>query len=245
MKTNKTPLFIALPLFLLSSIFAEQGSAKKVAFLGILATKIQPALKEQMNLERNAGLLIEQVVADSPAKDTGLQRGDILHSVDGQFLFNEQQLVSLIRSYQPTETVVLDILRNGDKLSLNAVLGEREVKRSKSCQMGFRYPHKDNTQIQGLPNMHNFLKQHQGLFSNPLSSANIFNNLKDALEQMGPGTHSEMKFFYKDGDVEKSYHLQSDGESTTFRDSDGKEIQPKSEENVKSMKLNLKGGMPM
>jgi hypothetical protein len=59
------------------------------------------------------GLKVEGVLPGSPAAGASLRKGDLIESIQGQWIFNRDQLVSLIRSFPPGEQVRIKGVRNG------------------------------------------------------------------------------------------------------------------------------------
>ena len=51
------------------------------------------------------GLLVNHVVPGSPAKLAGIEKHDVLHRLDDQYLINPPQLAVLIRTREPGDTV--------------------------------------------------------------------------------------------------------------------------------------------
>jgi membrane-associated protease RseP (regulator of RpoE activity) len=64
-----------------------------------------------------------QVVKDEAADAAGLEPGDILVSIDGQVPADSDALGVIVRSHQPGESIPLVVTRDGQQVSLNAVLG--------------------------------------------------------------------------------------------------------------------------
>ena len=67
---------------------------------------------------------VREVVAGSPAEAAGLQVGDIIVAVDGEELRPSDDLASIIGGYQPGDEVSLELQREGESVTLTAVLGE-------------------------------------------------------------------------------------------------------------------------
>jgi S1-C subfamily serine protease len=60
------------------------------------------------------GAVIVEVVADSPADQAGLEKGDRILAVDGQELDDEHDLSDLIATYEPGNTMTLEVQRLDD-----------------------------------------------------------------------------------------------------------------------------------
>ena len=71
------------------------------------------------------GLVIVDVVEGSSAQKIGLQKNDILYSLDGEKLDSREELTILISGKKPNEAVTLEYHRGEKQLSLRVVLGER------------------------------------------------------------------------------------------------------------------------
>jgi len=61
---------------------------------------------------------------DSPAKRAGIEVGDVIIGVNGQPVDHVSALQRAIRGFKPGQTVSLDVMRFGDKKTLNVKLGE-------------------------------------------------------------------------------------------------------------------------
>ncbi|MBW4449807.1 MAG: PDZ domain-containing protein [Spirirestis rafaelensis WJT71-NPBG6] len=73
-------------------------------------------------LEAGNGVLIEDTLPNLPARQAGLQSGDIILQVDGQYVASPDDVTSIIRRHQPGETVRLEIERQGQKLLVEVVV---------------------------------------------------------------------------------------------------------------------------
>ena len=71
------------------------------------------------------GLMILNVVEGSSAQKKGLQKNDILYSLDGEKLDSREELTILISGKKPNEAVTIEYHRGEKQLSLRVVLGER------------------------------------------------------------------------------------------------------------------------
>ncbi|MFZ9565721.1 MAG: S1C family serine protease [Ilumatobacteraceae bacterium] len=71
------------------------------------------------------GAVITEVAPDSPAFDAGLEAGDIVVSAGGTPVDGQGALVAAIRDQSPGDTIEIQVLRNGDRLTLSATLIER------------------------------------------------------------------------------------------------------------------------
>jgi len=92
--------------------------------IGVLAQTITPQLAEALKLERDGGVVLEDVSPSSPAEAAGLKIGDIVLSINGKHLENSRQLG--VNIYQNAgKTVSLEILRGKAPLKIEVAVLER------------------------------------------------------------------------------------------------------------------------
>jgi membrane protease YdiL (CAAX protease family) len=71
------------------------------------------------------GVVIEQVLASSPAEQAGLLRGDTILSLGGEAITSQEQVARLVRSRQPGDRLAIELLRGGERKTIEAVLAKR------------------------------------------------------------------------------------------------------------------------
>jgi len=99
----------------------ERGSVTR-GWLGVSIQEITPELAKAFKLDVKEGALVAQVTPGSPADKAGLQRGDVILGVDGKAIPKPRDLSRLIAGTPVGSTVKLDVLREGKKKSLSAVI---------------------------------------------------------------------------------------------------------------------------
>lgn len=103
----------------------EKGRVSR-GYLGIKVTPVTPEYQELFNLPGREGAIVQEVVKGLPADQAGLQHGDVILEVNGQSVADSSDLVSMVSSIPPGETVNLTIFRNGKMKTLGVVLAERD-----------------------------------------------------------------------------------------------------------------------
>ena len=94
--------------------------------IGIRAQTITPALATGLKLAATDGVVLSDVVPDSPAARSGLRPGDVVHALDGKTMENGRQLhVGLYRRFVG-DIVTLEIARDGTRLTLPVAMTERQ-----------------------------------------------------------------------------------------------------------------------
>ncbi len=102
----------------------EQGFVR-YPLLGITGTDVTPQVAERLGLTNRRGAVVDSVQSGSGAAEGGMRTGDVIVAVDGIPLRSMGDLVAEVRRRAPGMTVVFDVLRDGQELRIEAVLGER------------------------------------------------------------------------------------------------------------------------
>jgi serine protease Do len=93
-------------------------------WLGIGIQDVNPDLAGAMSLPTADGVLVSDVEPGGPADKGGLQRGDVILTVDGKKTNSSTQLRNLIAEAGANKKVDLSILRGGKPQALPILLGE-------------------------------------------------------------------------------------------------------------------------
>ena len=91
-------------------------------WLGVYFAPVSSTIAEAYGIEDGGGVLINQVIADSPAEKAGLLDGDIILALNGESV-DAENLPLRIGSFAPAEKVVLSVWRDGEVLDLETELG--------------------------------------------------------------------------------------------------------------------------
>lgn len=106
---------------------APNANKKMVPYIGVLTREVPEELRTQFSLLDGFGLLVEEVMPDSPAQAAGLKTHDILVKLGDQQLVNMEQLLTLVRSKKKGESVPLTVITGGKETQVEITLGERLV----------------------------------------------------------------------------------------------------------------------
>ncbi len=93
---------------------------------GYLGVSLQPVTARQADafgLDRPRGVLIDQVLGNSPAEKADIKGGDIVLQVDGQQVDRPNALQSAIARKHPGDPVTLKVRRRTKDLTINVELG--------------------------------------------------------------------------------------------------------------------------
>jgi S1-C subfamily serine protease len=110
------------------------------AFLGISGTTISPDLASSLNLPVDSGALVEQVVNDGPADKAGIRGGDttavidganlrlggdIITEIDGRKVTSMDQVINIVNSASPGDTLDVAVRRGAETKTFTATLANR------------------------------------------------------------------------------------------------------------------------
>jgi predicted metalloprotease with PDZ domain len=123
-RTFRTGTLVALPAVLAFLALAAAAAASD-AYLGITMTNLTPSMSRALKLDEGVGVLVDRVVAGSPAEQAGLESGDVILAIDDEKLGGNRDLTRLLRDRNPGDEVKLTIQREGKQRRLKATLGER------------------------------------------------------------------------------------------------------------------------
>lgn len=100
--------------------------------IGITIQDITPELQQAFDLDNGQqGVLVTDVLQGSEAEKAGLQAGDLILAVDGVATPNTGQLRHRIAFAGVGKSVVLDVIRDGRKISLGVKVGRSAGKSAK------------------------------------------------------------------------------------------------------------------
>ena len=124
----------AIPIDIARPIMAQAVAGKKLArpYMGVNYRTIDRQLAERENLPVNDGALVggtdpntPAIQPGTPAADAGLKAGDIIIKINDQALDGEHPLDATLSQYAPDDVVAVQVLRNGQTITLSLTLGTR------------------------------------------------------------------------------------------------------------------------
>ena len=98
----------------------------KWAFLGVGMADLDPQSAVQAGLSVREGVIVTGVLVDSPAGRGGLKESDVILAFGDDGILTTRDLIKLLRlKYRVGDEVVIEVLRQGQRITLDVVLGER------------------------------------------------------------------------------------------------------------------------
>ena len=116
----------AIPSNMVGSIMRSLLTDGRVArgWLGVMIQDLRPGLAEAFEVETTEGVLVGDVVSDSPAQAAGVRRGDVIVALDGAPVASAAALRNAVGGLSPGSKVKMKLLRDGKSKLLTVKLGE-------------------------------------------------------------------------------------------------------------------------
>jgi serine protease Do len=114
-----------------SGINATTGG--KGGYLGVQVKELSDQLREYFEVKN--GVLVEEVMKDSPAEKAGLKAGDVIVSINDRKLEDYHDLIRTVNYYDPEDEVKVSFVRKGDTKGTKVVLGKKPAYQKMSKTM--------------------------------------------------------------------------------------------------------------
>jgi serine protease Do len=99
-------------------------------WIGVSIQGLDQDIARSLGLEEPRGALVGSVVADGPAARAGIQQGDVILSFNGQRIEDSRDLTQRVGATRVGETSRVEVLRNGQRRTLNLRLQERPAEQT-------------------------------------------------------------------------------------------------------------------
>lgn len=103
----------------------EKGVFERNFWTGLRIHSIDEGIAKYYNLNNTKGVIITDVIENSPAKKAKLEAGDIIMNVDDIKIDNYETLKGVLQNYKTNETITLAVLRNNKQLNIKMKLERR------------------------------------------------------------------------------------------------------------------------
>jgi 2-alkenal reductase len=135
--SNSNGIGFAIPIDIARPIMSQAVAGQKLTrpYLGIRFVSITRQLADQEKLPVQQGALVggrdangnptTGVEAGAPAANAGIKDGDIIVSVNGKAIDDGHPLDATLSQFSPGDTVSVEILRDGQHITLQVTLGTR------------------------------------------------------------------------------------------------------------------------
>jgi len=112
-----------------------EGGTVKRAYLGIVLQQVDKEIASVAGLEKPEGILISEVIKDSPANKAGLLQGDIILSYNEKPAKSVTKFRNDVALMTPSSEIKLKVMRNKKLVNLNIALGTQTEGLASSVEM--------------------------------------------------------------------------------------------------------------
>ncbi len=119
----------AIPVNMIKTIreqLVEHGSVTR-GRLGVYIQDLTRELAESFDLDQSKGILVAQVIEDSPAAAAGLQQGDVITELNGEPVNKVANFRNRISLTRPGTKIKLTILHKGKEQTIKVKIGAMET----------------------------------------------------------------------------------------------------------------------
>ena len=155
----------AIPAEVAAPIVAKLRDGQEIE-RGYLGVSIQPVTEDlagSLGLPKNRGEIVQLVSPGEAADKGGVQAGDIVLKVNGKDVTPEQTLSFLVANTAPGTRIPLELLRNGERRTINVVVGRRPSEEQLRQAQMFSQDETEDEQPQSDPAMSDVITGKLGL----------------------------------------------------------------------------------
>ena len=118
----------AVPINTVRDLLGElRGGKVTRGVIGIQIRDVPRDEYEVLGLDEPRGSIVQLVNPDGPADQAGLQPGDVIVEYNGDPVDDTRDLQSRVVATRPGTTVPVDVVRNGEPLTLDVTIGELDL----------------------------------------------------------------------------------------------------------------------
>ena len=103
----------------------KRGEAIERGYLGVRIQSLNDDLADSLGLARNRGEFVQAVEPGEAADNAGIRAGDVVVTVNRQEVTREQTLSYLVANIEPGTRIPIELIRDGRRVTVNAVVGRR------------------------------------------------------------------------------------------------------------------------
>lgn len=117
----------AIPSNMAQHVMQDLVKTGKVSrgYLGVEIGPVTEELAKQFKVPDTGGALVQDVTSGGPADKVGLKNGDVIRKINGEGVGDPGQLTAMVTNMNPGTVATLDILRDGQPMTIKVTLGER------------------------------------------------------------------------------------------------------------------------
>lgn len=128
--TGNVGVGFAIPVNRVKNIVAElreHGKIDRSFWTGIRIQSVDQNVARVLGMDRAEGVIISQVLHDSPAERAGLEVGDVIIEVNGERISAQEIMVDIVNSSRVGDVLKLKVLRDKSEKEINLKLESRQT----------------------------------------------------------------------------------------------------------------------
>jgi len=155
----------AIPAEIAAPIVAQlrEGQEIERGYLGVSIQPVNADLADSLGVPRNRGEFVQSVVEGEAAATAGIRPGDVVLSVNRQEITPERTLSFLVANIEPGTRVPVELIRNGERRTVNVTVGRRPSEEQLRQSQMFAPGDEDSEQPSATPGMSEGIQQKLGL----------------------------------------------------------------------------------
>ena len=102
----------------------QSGSVTR-GWIGAGVQELTPELAETFKLSNTKGVLVTEVMRNSPAEKAGIRTGDILIAIDDKAVGDWSAMLETVSNLPPGKIAIVKLMRNGAEKNVKVKIGKR------------------------------------------------------------------------------------------------------------------------
>jgi serine protease Do len=103
----------------------QKGRRPQRGYIGVALQNIDDNIAASLGIPKNRGELIRSVTPGGPAARAGVQQGDVVVTVNNRPVTPDESLAYIVSSLPVGSRVPIELIRDGRRMTVTAVIGER------------------------------------------------------------------------------------------------------------------------
>ncbi len=120
----------AVPINMAKYVYEQIVAGGKVTrgYIGIYGEDVSPEMAEMFGAKGYKGVVVNNIMKDSPAEKAQLQKGDIIIKKDGKAIDNWDNFRNEVAKIPPGKKIIVTVVRDGKEKEVEIELAPRESK---------------------------------------------------------------------------------------------------------------------
>ena len=118
----------AIPIDLVKAVvedIIEDGEVNR-GYIGISLRNMDASFAKGVGLDKIKGVMVQSVLADSPAAKAGIEEADVILMIDGKEVNSSSELQSVVATYRAGDEINLTLFRYGKTITKSITLKSRD-----------------------------------------------------------------------------------------------------------------------